>query len=126
LFAFLSWGIKIAQVCALCNAYFVANHGEKLACEYLRSLGFEVLEQNFAVHGMGEVDIIARDGNEVVFVEVRERGSRDFGEAEESLDFKKLERIRKVAETWLNGRDLAWRVDFLGIFGGKIEHLRGI
>lgn len=103
----------------------MANHGEKLACEYLRSVGFEILEQNFRCR-FGEVDIVARDGEVVVFVEVRERGSMDFGGPEESLDRKKLLKIQKTAEVWLQGKDVDWRIDFVGILGGKIDHLRDV
>ena len=100
------------------------NHGENLATEYLRSLGLEILERNFRSK-FGEIDIVARDSDELVFCEVRERSSRDFGGALESVDERKMGRIQKTVEIFLQKNNWKgdYRIDVIGIHKGEIEHI---
>jgi putative endonuclease len=77
--------------------------GEDLAAAYLKKAGYEIVERNYRCPA-GEVDIIAREGNALVFVEVKSRRSGDFGEPEESVDARKQRRLTKVAFHYLNGR----------------------
>lgn len=78
--------------------------GEELAAQYLAREGLEILERNFRVRE-GEIDLVARDGDIIVFVEVKTRRGREFGLPVESVDEKKQERIRRVAEIFLAGKD---------------------
>ncbi len=104
------------------------NRGEQIAEKYLRGLGYRILERNFRVHMVGEVDLVCMDGDEVVFVEVRERNSFNFGEPEDSISFKKLSKIIKTAEIYLqnNRVEADWRVDVIAICNGRVEHLKGV
>ena len=75
---------------------------ETLAAEYLTGHGLDILHRNFRCR-FGEIDLIARDGEALVFVEVRMRGRGDFGGAAESITAAKRERLRKAAGFYLSG-----------------------
>lgn len=74
--------------------------GEKFAENHLRKRGLEILETNFRKRE-GEIDIIALDGEIVVFVEVKTRRSQEFGLPIEAVDEKKQEKIYEIAEAYL-------------------------
>jgi len=91
--------------------------GEKLAAEFLAKRGYEITETNYRCKE-GEVDIIAKDGNFLVFVEVRTKNSRLFGTPEESVTARKKEHLKSVAEYYLENHDNLppqWRIDFVAI-----------
>jgi len=76
------------------------NKGEELAAEYLQQQGMEILRRNY--YGpSGEVDIIAREGAVVAFVEVKTRAHDTFAHPIEAITPKKQERIRLTAQQWL-------------------------
>ena len=81
----------------------LAKLGEDKACEYLKKLGYKIIERNFR-KGYGELDIIAIDstegkGNEIlVFVEVKTRSSNQFGTPLESITYCKLKELIKTAQ----------------------------
>ena len=74
--------------------------GEDLACVHLRALGFEVIGRNVRV-GRLELDVIARSGRLVVFCEVRSRTSDRLMTPAQSIDAKKVARVRAAAAQWL-------------------------
>ncbi len=74
--------------------------GEELAANWLLKQGLRILERNFRVKG-GEIDLICRDGETVVFVEVRVRSSEDFGGAAASITPAKQRRLILAARHWL-------------------------
>jgi putative endonuclease len=74
--------------------------GEDLACAELERRGYEVLERRYRRRG-GELDIVARDGRTVVFVEVKTREGRDFGEAAEAVTARKRWRMTQLALDYL-------------------------
>ncbi len=74
--------------------------GETLAAEYLQELGYEILKRNERV-GHSDIDILAMDGETLVFVEVRTKTGGDRGMPEETLTGKKLFQMRKTAERYL-------------------------
>ena len=74
--------------------------GEDLAAAYLQQHGMIILERNFRGK-RGEVDIIARDGNDLVFVEVKTRSSCAFGTPQEAVDRRKQQQIIHLAEIYL-------------------------
>lgn len=91
--------------------------GEKIACDFLGRNGYHILETNYRCP-RGEIDIIARQRDTLVFVEVRTKKSRHFGSPEESITPKKVERLRTVAAHYGQERqDLpaAWRIDVVAI-----------
>ena len=76
------------------------NRGEQLAMKYLLRLGFEIVELNYRF-GHGEIDIVARDGETLVFCEVKTRYNDEFGPPEFALTPRKQQQIRKVAHGYL-------------------------
>lgn len=79
----------------------IGNSGENLACEVLRRQGYEILCRNYRC-GYGEIDIIARKGRELLFVEVKTRISREFGLGREAVNAAKRQRIKNAAAYFLS------------------------
>lgn len=99
---------------------------EGLAANHLRQHGLSILERNFRCR-FGEIDLIARDGEAIVFVEVRMRGRSDFGGAAESITAAKRERLRKAARHYLARERRLPRCRFDAVLvsaDGKIEWIR--
>ncbi|HBO70681.1 MAG TPA: YraN family protein [Deltaproteobacteria bacterium] len=76
------------------------REAEEAVCGYLRDRGMEIVARNFRGRG-GEVDIVAREGDTLAFVEVRYRGREDFGRPEESIDRGKRLRVVSAARGYL-------------------------
>lgn len=76
---------------------------EAIAAEYLIRQGLAILHRNFRCR-VGEIDLIARDGDAIVFVEVRMRERSDFGGAAESITAAKRARLVRAAGFYLSGR----------------------
>ena len=85
----------------------LGNRGEDLARRFLANKGFSILETNYRCR-WGEVDIVARSGDELVFVEVRTRSGDAFGSPEESVTEGKARRLAETAQTFL--QDGRWRM----------------
>ncbi|MDP9093764.1 MAG: YraN family protein [Actinomycetota bacterium] len=77
--------------------------GEQLAVDFLAESGLTVLERNWR-SADGEIDIIARDGAVLAFVEVKTRSSLAFGDPAEAISPAKAARYRRLAAQWLNAR----------------------
>ena len=91
--------------------------GESLAAEALGSRGYEVVAHNYRC-AWGEIDLVARQGETWVFVEVRTRRGASFGTPEESVTASKKAHLIAAAQSYLaaNGLDdVAWRIDFVGV-----------
>ena len=87
--------------------------GEKLAAEFLQRRGYQIVETNYRCPE-GEVDIVTRYGDFLVFVEVRTKRSKQFGSPEESITPVKKERLRLVASRYRDEHDdlpEQWRID---------------
>ena len=97
---------------------------EELAAAFLQAKGLTIIEKNFLAK-VGEIDIVAKDGDEMVFVEVRARASREYGGAAASVGGAKRRKLIKAASLWLQARgwDGACRFDVVALDGGKLEHL---
>lgn len=80
--------------------------GENLACGELERRGYSVLARRYRRRG-GELDIIARDGPTVVFVEVKTRNGRAFGEAAEAVTALKRHRMMQIAADYLTRNSLS-------------------
>ena len=100
------------------------QNAENLAAAFLQAKGFTIIEKNFRAK-VGEIDIIAKDQDEIIFVEVRARASRDFGGAAASVGGAKRRKLIRAAQLWLQARgwDGACRFDVVAVDGGKLEHL---
>jgi putative endonuclease len=90
--------------------------GEEIAAQFLRESGLEVLAINWR-HGRAEVDIIARDGKVLVFVEVKTRSYDFFGKPEEFVNKTKTRLMANAAAAYMkaNGHDWAIRFDIVSI-----------
>jgi putative endonuclease len=88
--------------------------GESLAAQMLEKKGYTILERNFS-NKFGEIDIIARDINVFVFVEVKTKVGEDFGSPEEMINAGKLQRIRNMAMVYLAGRSVLCRIDVVAV-----------
>jgi putative endonuclease len=80
--------------------------GEALACRHLERLGFVVLARNFRCR-VGEIDIVARDGDQTVFVEVKERSSDTHGSGFDAVTRTKRQRVIKAARLYAASRGLS-------------------
>ena len=91
--------------------------GERIACDFLGENGYQILENNYRCPE-GEIDIIARQEGTLVFVEVRTKRSRLFGSPEESITPSKREKLRALAQYYLQEHDdlpSNWRIDVVAI-----------
>lgn len=91
--------------------------GEEQAAKYLKKRGCRILERNFSCR-FGEIDLIARDRQYVMFVEVKLRKSDAFARAAEFVDWRKQARLRATAELWLSQHEteLQPRFDVIEIY----------
>jgi putative endonuclease len=102
--------------------------GESLAVEKLKTEGYHIRDRNWRILE-GELDIVAEDGDTIVFVEVKARTSRRFGLPEEALTKKKRQRLIKAALTYLDTHQIFeanWRFDFIAIEWSSRGDLRRI
>ena len=91
---------------------------EDLAADFLTAKGMNIIKRNFHFGREGEIDIIARDGNILVFVEVKSRRTSDFGTPEDGVTFAKRKFLRRAAEGYLYVNrltDRECRFDFVGV-----------
>ena len=95
----------------------LGRFGEERAARWLRWHGYRIVETNFACRS-GEIDLIARKGNYIVFVEVKLRKSSDFAAAREFVTAAKQQRIRTTAALWLSQHEteLQPRFDVIEIY----------
>lgn len=84
----------------------LGERGERAAAEHLLREGYEILHRNYRF-GRGEIDLIARKGGTVVFVEVKARSSESYGAPEEAVTPGKVRRIRRIASAWMAVRRLS-------------------
>lgn len=99
--------------------------GEKLAQEYVNRLGYTIIATNFKTK-FGEVDIIAKDKEVVVFIEVKYRYSLKYGRPSEAVTPFKQNKIRSVAEFYIQKYNLYnsyIRFDVLEIVGSDINYI---
>ncbi len=103
--------------------------GERLAAEKLVDCGYRILERNFRCQH-GEIDIVAEDEQDLVFVEVKTRRGNSFGRPEEAVTVRKQRKIVQVATYYLDLHacfERSWRVDVVAVqlsAGGKLEEIR--
>lgn len=99
--------------------------GELRAIEYLRAAGWEVVAHRFRV-GRSEIDLIARRGRLVAFIEVKSRRGDAFGHPLEAVRGPKRRDLVKVARAWMDrhGRPSdVYRFDCIGLLDGRLEHV---
>ena len=105
--------------------------GEEIAAGLLEDSGFEIIERNYR-YGRGEIDIIAKDNDVLVFVEVKTRKNLEFGPPELAITKNKQRQIKKIAEAYLFENeiiDIDCRIDVIAILLKKnlppeINHIK--
>jgi putative endonuclease len=111
----------------------VGKHGENVVARRLEAQGWELLARNWRCE-LGELDIIAVDGEDLVAVEVKTRRSAAFGTPQEAVTGDKLARLRRLTAAWLSSQDRRFagvRIDVVAVTlpragAAQVEHLRGV
>lgn len=105
----------------------LGNWGEEQAARYLRRRGYNIIERNFSCR-YGEIDIIARRGGFIVFVEVKLRKDAGFAEAREFVDWSKQRRILSAAGLWLSSHEpeAQPRFDVIEVYAPEGERSRRV
>lgn len=111
----------------------LGRRGEDLAAAAMTETGAVVIDRNWRC-GQGEIDIVARDGDETVFVEVKTRSSVAFGHPLEAITAQKLARLRRLAAAWCEahpGNHSRIRIDAIAVIAPTVgqpivEHLRRV
>ncbi len=110
----------------------IGKLGESLACEYLKTLGYEIIDTNWHYSRNSEIDVIAKDKSTLVFVEVKTRTTMGFGHPFEAITKSKLDKIHiavlaYISQTNINYKN--YRIDAISVLGlnnPKIEHMKNI
>jgi len=97
--------------------------GERIACEYLVKKGYNIVGQNWRIT-FGEIDIIARNGKTIHFVEVKAILDKGGFFPEQHVDYKKQRKLRQMAQIWLSQnnypQDIPHQIDIIGILVNQI------
>ncbi len=113
----------------------LGDYGERLAERYLRERGVVILDRNWRWGRFGELDLVARDGDCLVGVEVKTRRSGGFVAPVEALSRAKVRRLRQLIAAWLVGHESTGchdvRIDLIGVQcsgtgPAHVEHLTGV
>ena len=106
--------------------------GEDQAVEYLQRKGYTIIERDWK-SGKRDLDIIAQDGNVIVFVEVKTRRNRLYGEPEESVDYHKLQNLQQAISHYVKFKHIRQeiRFDIISIVGTvgtdpDIQHIQDV
>ncbi len=108
-------------------------YGERVAAAHLVAAGMAIVERNWRCD-IGEIDIVARDGDVLVVCEVKTRSSTGFGAPLEGVTARKAARLRRLAARWVCERQVHppdIRIDLVGVLqtgrgAAEVEHVRGV
>ena len=111
----------------------LGRRGEDLATAFLVDTGYTILDRNWRCP-QGEIDVVALDGTETVFVEVKTRSSVAFGHPLEAITTLKLARLRRLAAAWCGvhpGNHNRIRIDAIAVIvprtgAPQLEHLKRV
>ena len=92
----------------------IGRLGEQLAQQLLVGKGYEIVEHNFYTR-FGEIDLIMRDNETMIFVEVKTKKGLDFGSPEEMFTAGKMQRVKRMATVYLKGRETKCRIDMVAV-----------
>ncbi len=99
---------------------------EQVAAKHLKELGYELITTNYRCP-LGEIDLVAKDGAVLVFIEVKYRKTLNAGSPFEAVNAKKQQTIRRVAQWYLTEHkldDVSVRFDVAGILGNEIKVIK--
>jgi len=107
------------------------RYGEGLALEYLLKKGYELVDQNYAIEipFKGEIDLIMRDKDRLVFIEVKYKYDDRFGIPEEMIDKNKLSKVKRIAQIYVvleKPKEEKFRIDAVCILRDKLTHYENI
>lgn len=109
------------------NRRIIGTEYEQKAAEYLTLQGYQILERNFRCR-QGEIDLIAKEGEWLVFIEVKYRKTAGSGEPLEAVNQRKQEKIYQAARYYLHhfyyGQEIVCRFDVVAILGEEISLIR--
>lgn len=123
------------------NSKKLGGHGEEIAAQYLKQNNYKILDRNFPrrIRGVlaGELDIVAQFEETICFVEVKALSKTIAFWPEDRVDFKKKQRLKRSAESWLVRHKIPllgikWQIDIItvsfaeGSSQPKIEHFRNV
>ena len=102
--------------------------GETIAAEYLKGIGYEIIDRNYRTE-LGEVDIIAAGEGYLIFVEVKTRLNEDHGYGADAVNFRKRRKINEVASRYIKQYrlyDQAVRFDIIEVYTQekRVEHIK--
>ena len=103
--------------------------GEDQAARHLKHLGWKILRRNFRAPGGGEIDLVCRDGDTLVFAEVKTRRTEEMGRPLDAVDRKKQQLIRRGGLYWLrllNMPDITFRFDVIEVLATDPIEIRVI
>ncbi len=110
----------------------IGRYGEERAAVFLQDRGYEIIERNWRSQ-TGEIDLIAKDRDRLVFVEVKTRNGSGFGHPFEAITANKVARMRRLVADWCATKQVSGvkvRLDAIAVLitGGKvhIEHLKEV
>jgi len=109
----------------------LGRRGEEVAARHLEEKGYRILNRNYCCR-IGEIDLIVRDGDMLVFVEVRSRSSNNYGSAQESITARKQMKLRQLAWQYLKAQARTGencRFDVIAVLfdcDGKVKRLEHI
>jgi putative endonuclease len=111
----------------------LGRYGEDVAARHLVEAGLTIIERNWRCE-LGEVDIVAREGDALVVCEVKTRSSTDFGTPIEAVTADKAARLQRLAARWVSEHSVQpdiVRVDVVSVLhprrgAAQVEHVRGV
>ncbi len=111
----------------------MGGYGERVAAQHLVDSGMVVVDRNWRCDA-GEIDLVLRDGSDLVVCEVKTRSSVHFGHPLEAVTPVKAARLRRLAARWLEAHDVhphGVRIDLVGVLlrergAAQVEHLKGV
>jgi putative endonuclease len=111
----------------------LGRRGEQVAAEYFTGAGLVIVDRNWRC-AQGEIDLVVREGEELVFVEVKTRSGLGYGHPLEAITSQKLARLRRLAAAWCEahpGHVERIRIDAVAVIaprsgGVQLEHLRRV
>lgn len=110
----------------------LGRYGEDRAAIYLQDRGYEIIDRNWRSRA-GEIDLVARDRDRIIFVEVKTRNGCGYGHPFEAITQEKVARMRRLAADWCSSKQISGlkvRLDAVSVLisGGRvsIEHLKEV
>ncbi len=114
------------------NNFDLGKIGERVALKFLKKQGFKIIQTNFQNkrgRRLGEIDIIARKNNQLIFVEVKSRWANAYASTlpEENITFHKINRLQKIIQYYLQQHqeeNTSWRLDAISVWITQNKHLK--